>query len=78
VPHFPERAPFVLGRRGNRRIRRNTRQTDFGKTIEERELVLQDLAVVEPLLRADCTHELDARRPLEEVADALVPISLTS
>jgi hypothetical protein len=31
---------------------------------------------VEPLLRATATHVLDARRPLGEVADALVAIAL--
>lgn len=51
---------------------------DFGKTIEERELILQDLTTIEPLLRAVCTHVLDASRPLDEVVDALVSISRTS
>ena len=36
----------------------------FGKSAEERAQVLADLAEVEPLLRAGCTHELDASRPL--------------
>jgi shikimate kinase len=48
---------------------------DFGKTDDERELILHQLATVEPLLRAGCTHELDASRPLDEVADDLVAIS---
>lgn len=50
---------------------------DFGKTIAERELILNDLAIVEPLLRAGSTHELDASLPLDEVVDALVAISRT-
>lgn len=40
---------------------------NFGKTIEERELILLDLGTVEPLLRQSCTHELDASRRLDEV-----------
>ena len=48
---------------------------DFGKTIAERELILNDLAIVEPLLRAGSTHELDASLPLDEVVDALVALS---
>jgi hypothetical protein len=48
---------------------------DYGKTPAERKLVLDDLAKVEPLLRADSTHELDASRPIIELADDLVAIS---
>jgi len=47
---------------------------DYGKTPAERELVLHHLASVEPRLRATCTHELDASRPLEDVVDALIAI----
>ena len=46
----------------------------WGKTAEERELILSQLAVVEPLLRATCTHEIDATRPLEEVVEELAAI----
>ena len=44
---------------------------NFGKTAEERDLILEDLAAVEPLLRAGATDEVDTRAPLEEVVDAL-------
>lgn len=47
---------------------------DYGKTDEERELILAHLAEVEPLLRATCTHEVDAARQLEEVVEELVAI----
>ena len=47
---------------------------DYGKAAAERELILHHLASVEPLLRATCTHELDASRPLAEVVAALVAI----
>jgi hypothetical protein len=47
----------------------------YGKTPSERKLVLDDLAKVEPLLRADCTRELDASRPLDDVVADLVAIS---
>jgi len=47
----------------------------FGKTRAERELILQDLGTVEPLLRAGCSHELDASRPLDEVVDDLIAIA---
>ena len=56
------------------RIERRT-TNDYGKTAAERALVLHHLASVEPRLRATCTHELDASRPLEEVVDALVGIA---
>ena len=47
---------------------------DYGKTDEERELILAHVAEVEPLLRATCTHEVDAARPLDEVVEELVAI----
>ena len=46
----------------------------FGKSPEERARILADLAEVEPLLRAGCTHELDASRPLGEVVADLARI----
>jgi dephospho-CoA kinase len=52
-----------------------TRATnDYGKRPEERELILRHLAEVEPLLRATCTHELDATQPLYAVVEQLVAI----
>jgi dephospho-CoA kinase len=47
---------------------------DYGKSREERELILEHLAAVEPLLRATCTHELDASRPIEDVVAELAAI----
>jgi hypothetical protein len=47
---------------------------DYGKSPRERALVLEHVATVEPLLRATCTHELDASQPLADVVDALVAI----
>jgi shikimate kinase len=48
----------------------------YGKSPEERELILTHVAEVEPLLRATCTHELDATRPLEEVVDDLARLAV--
>jgi len=47
---------------------------DYGKTAEERDLILRHLTEVEPLLRATCTHEVDAAQPLEAVVAQLVAI----
>ena len=47
---------------------------DYGKSADERELVLAHLAEVEPSLRATCTHEIDATRPIEDVVAELVAI----
>jgi dephospho-CoA kinase len=47
---------------------------DYGKTAEERDLILGHLAEVEPLLRATCTHEIDATQPIEKVVAELVAI----
>lgn len=56
-----------------------TRDTnDFGKTAAERERILKDLTVVEPLLRAGATAEIDTRAPLDEVVDRLERIALTA
>jgi dephospho-CoA kinase len=58
------------------RRRIETRTTnDYGKSATERELILQHLSEVEPLLRASCTHELDATQTVEAIADELVAIA---
>jgi shikimate kinase len=56
---------------------RVTRRTtnNYGKSPLERAMILDDLANVEPLLRASCTHELDASRPLDEVVADLIAIA---
>lgn len=46
----------------------------YGKTVDERALILRHLAEVEPLLQATCTHEIDAARPLDEVVARLIEI----
>jgi dephospho-CoA kinase len=46
----------------------------YGKTAEQRELILRDLAEVEPLLRRTCTHEIDATLPLTTVVDQLAEL----
>ena len=50
---------------------------DYGKDADERELVLTHLAEVEPLLRATCTHEIDASRPIEDVVAELIAIGVS-
>jgi hypothetical protein len=53
-----------------------TRTTNtFGRSSDERERVLADLAAVEPLLRAGADVEIDTRAPVAEVADRLVRIA---
>ena len=47
----------------------------YGKTSEERAEILDNLAVVEPLLRATCTAEVDASSPPEVVAGRLGEIA---
>lgn len=61
-------AEVLLGRIADR----NT--NDYGKTQEERDLILEHVETVEPLLRATCTHELDASQPLDEVVAELARI----
>ena len=45
-----------------------------GKTAQQRELILLHLAEVEPLLRRECTHEVDARQPLAAVVEHLMQV----
>jgi dephospho-CoA kinase len=44
----------------------------YGKTEERRELILQHLTEVEPLLRRTCTRDMDASQPLADVVRQLV------
>ena len=46
----------------------------FGKSAGERDVILRDLAEVEPLLRRTSTHEIDATQPLQDVVAQLVAI----
>ena len=48
---------------------------NYRKNPVERAMILDDLARVEPLLRASCTHELDAGRPLNQVVADLIAIA---
>jgi hypothetical protein len=65
-------ADVLLGR-----IERRT-TNDYGKTREERDLILGHIAEVEPRLRATCTHEIDARQSVDDVVDELVVIGADS
>jgi len=56
-----------------RRIESRT-TNGYGKAPAERLLILRHVAEVEPLLRATCTHELDATQPLHDVVSQLVEI----
>jgi broad-specificity NMP kinase len=49
---------------------------EYGKSDVERELILSQLAEIEPRLRASCTHEIDATRPLGDVVVDLAAIAL--
>ena len=53
--------------------RRST--NEYGKAEVERSEILADLAEVEPLLRKECTHELDASRPLADILEDLTAIA---
>jgi dephospho-CoA kinase len=56
------------------RVARRT-TNEYGKTPLERAMILDDLARVEPHLRQDCTHEVDASRSLDDVVAALIAIA---
>jgi dephospho-CoA kinase len=48
---------------------------EYGKSDKERAAILLDLAEAEPLLRATCTHEIDATQPLDAVVEQLIAVS---
>ena len=52
----------------------NRTTNDYGKGPGERDLILSHVGSVEPLLRATCTHEIDASKPIDDVVDALIRI----
>jgi broad-specificity NMP kinase len=53
-----------------------TRTTNpYGKSAAQRDVVLRELAEVEPRLRRTCTHEIDATQPLENVVDRLANLA---
>jgi shikimate kinase len=56
------------------RVARRT-TNEYGKTPVERAMIVDDLARIEPVLRASCTHELDASRPLDDVVADLIAIA---
>jgi dephospho-CoA kinase len=51
---------------------------EYGKTDAERDLIVEDVTTVEPLLRARATAEIDTRLSLGEVVDALERIAAAS
>jgi AAA domain len=61
-------AEVILDRVANRTT------NEYGKSTGDRELILSHLDWVEPRLRATCTHELDASRPLDDVVADLIAI----
>jgi dephospho-CoA kinase len=56
-----------------RRIESRT-TNDYGKSVGERERIVSDISDIEPLLRATCTHEIDATQPIAAVVAELVAI----
>jgi dephospho-CoA kinase len=50
----------------------------YGKSPEQRELILRDLAEVEPRLRRTCTHEIDATQPLATIVEQLAELGRES
>ena len=57
-----------------RRIEART-TNEYGKHPAERDDVLRNVATVEPLLRATCTHEIDATLPVNDVVRQLMAIA---
>jgi RNase adaptor protein for sRNA GlmZ degradation len=53
-----------------------TRTTNpYGKSALQRDVVLRELAEVEPRLRRTCTHEIDATQPLADVVNRLADLA---
>jgi len=58
-------------------LARMSTRTDnpFGRTAAERAEIARDVAAVEPLLRPGATVEIDTRRPVDEVVDAVLAVA---
>lgn len=54
------------------------RTNHYGKTGAERARILDDLRTIEPLLRGGATAEIDTRKRVDEVADALESVAAAS
>ena len=52
----------------------NRTTNSYGKSPDQRELILRDLAEAEPLLRRTCTHEMDATQPLASIVAQLAEL----
>jgi len=73
-------AVVLLSARAEVLLQRIERRTtnDYGKRADERELILGQIAEVEPLLRATCTHEIGATLPVDDVVAQLIAIGEAS
>lgn len=60
--------PRIADRTGNK----------YGKRPDARDQILENLALVEPLLRATATVEIDASAPLAEVVQTLEELAVGS
>lgn len=47
----------------------------YGKSLDERRQVVDDLASVEPLLRRSASHVIETERTVEDVVDALLALA---
>jgi dephospho-CoA kinase len=47
---------------------------DYGKTTEQRKRIIGEITHVEPMLRATCTHEIDATKSLADVVTELIAL----
>jgi dephospho-CoA kinase len=56
-----------------RRVEQRT-TNGYGKSVEERAQIVENITDVEPVLRATCTHEIDATQPIDAVVSQLVAI----
>lgn len=52
----------------------NRTTNSYGKSADQRELILRDLAEAEPRLRGTCTHEIDATQPLASIVAQLAAL----
>ena len=72
-------AAYIEGDAFHRYNRIEMRTTNpYGKTAAQREIVLRDLAEVEPLLRRTCTHEIDATLALADIVARLAQLGRAS
>ncbi|WP_211750198.1 hypothetical protein [Paenibacillus sp. Marseille-Q4541] len=62
---------FITGMSGTGKSTVLAETNDYGKTLEQREEIINYVKTVEPLLRSGASYEIDTRQPIDQVVAEL-------